>query len=423
MPASGGFVIGAPSSGSGKTTIALGLMRALSRHTQVRPAKSGPDYIDPQFHSAACGHLSTNLDAWAMAPDTLRGLAVGDGLLIVEGAMGLFDGAPPDGDGSAADLAEILDLPVVLVIDAARMSQSIAALVGGFVRHRAHLKFGGIILNKVGSPRHETMLRKALAGPDMPPVLGAFPRSDLSLPSRHLGLVQAHELPELDGLLDQLADLAETHIDLSSLAGLGAQIKANTKTITPPAQRIAVAQDIAFAFSYPHMLSGWRDAGAEIETFSPLADDPVPDADFVFLPGGYPELHAGRLAGNTTFINSLNNASQTSDIYGECGGYMMLGDGLVDADGTRHQMAGLLRLETSFAQRQRHLGYRQLTAHKTVLAGDWRGHEFHYATTINAQGPSLFDAADAEGSPLPPMGLRHGRVCGSFAHLISSRVA
>jgi cobyrinic acid a,c-diamide synthase len=357
MPASGGFVIGAPSSGSGKTTIALGLMRALSRHTQVRPAKSGPDYIDPQFHSAACGHLSTNLDAWAMAPDTLRGLAVGDGLLIVEGAMGLFDGAPPDGDGSAADLAEILDLPVVLVIDAARMSQSIAALVGGFVRHRAHLKFGGVILNKVGSPRHETMLRKALAGPDMPPVLGAFPRSDLSLPSRHLGLVQAHELPELDGLLDQ------------------------------------------------------------------LADDPVPDADFVFLPGGYPELHAGRLAGNTTFIKSLNNASQTSDIYGECGGYMMLGDGLFDADGTRHQMAGLLRLETSFAQRQRHLGYRQLTAHKTVLAGDWRGHEFHYATTINAQGPSLFDAADAEGSPLPPMGLRHGRVCGSFAHLISSRVA
>lgn len=421
MSASGGFVIGAPSSGSGKTTIALGLMRALSRRMAVRPAKSGPDYIDPQFHSTACGQPSMNLDAWAMSPDMLRGLACGEGLLIVEGAMGLFDGAPPNGDGSAADLAQLLGLPVVLVVDAAQMSHSVAALVRGFVTHRQAIKIGGIILNKVGSPRHEAMLRRALSSNNMPPVLGAFPRSDLSLPSRHLGLVQAHELPNLDGLLDHFADLAQTHVDLERLSQLGQQVHGDIPTQSPPGQRIAVAQDIAFAFAYPHIISGWRTAGANVQTFSPLADDPVPDADFVFLPGGYPELHAARLAANTTFLKSLANAAQSSDIYGECGGYMSLGDGLIDADGTRHQMAGLLRLETSFAQRKRHLGYRKLTTQHAPLAGSWRGHEFHYATTLSANGPALFTATDAEGTALQPMGLRQGRVCGSFAHLISCR--
>jgi cobyrinic acid a,c-diamide synthase len=181
---------------------------------------------------------------------------------------------------------------------------------------------------------------------------------------------------------------------------------------------IAVAQDRAFGFAYPHMLADWRAAGAELRMFSPLADEPVPEAGFVFLPGGYPELHAGRLSGARTFMQSLRHAAQSSEIYGECGGYMTLGDGLIDADGTRHAMAGLLPLETSFATRKLHLGYRRLTAPDGPFRGAWTGHEFHYASTLRVDGPPLFAARDAEGTALPDMGLRMGRVSGSFAHLI-----
>jgi cobyrinic acid a,c-diamide synthase len=168
------------------------------------------------------------------------------------------------------------------------------------------------------------------------------------------------------------------------------------------------------------MLDDWRDQGAEISLFSALADDPVPTADFVFLPGGYPELHAGILAANQTFMKSLRFAAQTSDIYGECGGYMTLGEGLIDVDGTRHQMAGLLQLETSFAARKLHLGYRNIIATDGPIRGVWKAHEFHYATTIRAEGTQLFTAQDATGTPLPDMGLINGRVQGSFAHIIDA---
>ena len=188
--------------------------------------------------------------------------------------------------------------------------------------------------------------------------------------------------------------------------------------LTPPAQVIAVAQDPAFGFAYPHMLADWQAAGAEIRPFSPLANEPVPQAEFIFLPGGYPELHAGQIAANQIFMQSLKNAAQTSDIYGECGGYMVLGDSLTDASGTRHTMAGLLPLDTSFATRRLHLGYRHLAAHTGPFPGTWAAHEFHYATTLRADGPTLFTATDAEGTELPPMGLHSGRVSGSFAHLI-----
>ncbi|MEL6522626.1 MAG: cobyrinate a,c-diamide synthase [Pseudomonadota bacterium] len=414
-----GFVIAAPASGSGKTTVTLGLLRAISRHRPVRGAKSGPDYIDPRFHEAACGAPSLNLDAWAMSPDRLRALAAGDAPLIVEGAMGLFDGAPPDGRGSTADLAELLGLPVVLVVDAARMAQSVRPLVSGFISHRPSLRFAGIILNRVGSARHEETLRAALDHPDLPPVVGCLPRSEKAAhPSRHLGLVQAAERPDLDAWLDTLADQAEAHIDLGNLP-LGPMSQAGNATrIPPPAQTIACASDEAFAFTYPHMLADWRAEGATLLPFSPLADDIVPKADFVFLPGGYPELHAGRLASNRNFMGSLRSAAQTSDIYGECGGYMALGKALTDADGTTHEMAGLLDLQTSFADRKLHLGYRTLRAAAGPFAGTWNGHEFHYATTLHAQGEPLFQASDARGEMLPPMGLHTDRVCGSFAHII-----
>ena len=416
-----GLIIAAPASGSGKTTITLGLLRALKRQgVAVRGAKSGPDYIDPRFHEAASGSACFNLDAWAMPPERIKALAAGKAPLIIEGAMGLFDGAPPDGRGSVAELARLLELPVILVIDAARMAQSVAPIVEGFARHDPKVHIAGVILNKVGSARHETILRRALAPLGLP-VLGAvLRRSTIETPSRHLGLVQAQERDDLECFIDHAANIVTQSVDIETLSTLATLIQRAdfSRKIAPPAQQIAIAQDHAFAFAYPHLQQDWRAAGAEITGFSPLADQPVPECDFVFLPGGYPELYAGQLAQAQTFMTSLRAHAQTKPVYGECGGYMVLGQGLIDASGTHHAMAGLLDLETSFAARKLHLGYRSLHATQGHFQGAWRAHEFHYASTLRAKGTALFQASDAEGIALPDMGLINGPVSGSFAHII-----
>ncbi|WP_118135798.1 cobyrinate a,c-diamide synthase [Oceanicella sp. SM1341] len=424
-----GLVLAAPASGSGKTTLTLGLLRALAREgLAVRSAKSGPDYIDPAFHAAATGHPCVSLDAWAMAPARLRALAARQGgkLLVVEGAMGLFDGAPPEGRGSTADLAQALGLPVVLVIDAARQGQSVAALAEGFARHRPGLAFAGVVLNRVGSPRHERMLRDALARSGLP-VFGALPRDpELELPSRHLGLVQAAEHPALQAFLERAADQVSAALDLPALRAAARPLAGpgpGGSGLSPPGQRVAVAADAAFAFAYAHQLEDWRAAGAEIMPFSPLADEaPAACADAIFLPGGYPELHAARLAAAGSFRAGMQRAMAAGTrIEGECGGYMVLGDGLEDAEGGRHAMLGLLRLETSFARRRLHLGYRRLLPRPGApRRGALAGHEFHYASTLRAAGTPLFDAEDAEGAPLGPAGLREGAVSGSFAHVIDA---
>ncbi|MGB3408616.1 MAG: cobyrinate a,c-diamide synthase [Jannaschia sp.] len=410
-----GLILAAPASGSGKTTVTLGLLRALrDRGLRVRGAKSGPDYIDPRFHEAASGAACPNLDAFGMSPEMIAGLASGPGLLLIEGAMGLFDGAPPQGRGAVADLARWLRLPVILIVDAARMAQSIGPLVTGFATHDPDVHVAGVILNRVGSPRHEAILRTACPLP----VLGAIPRDPaLATPSRHLGLVQAQERPDLDAFLGHAARVMANGIDLDALVAMARPLPdAPRVALTPPAQRIAVARDAAFAFAYPHLLDGWHAAGADIATFSPLADEAAPPADLVILPGGYPELHAGRIAANDTFLASLQGRA----VYGECGGYMVMGEALTDADGTTHVMAGLLPLATSFATRRLHLGYRHLYAERGPFAGAWCGHEFHYATTLRAEGPPLFTATDAESTALPPMGLHRGAASGSFAHLIAA---
>ena len=418
----GGLIFAAPASGSGKTTVTLGFLRAAARQgIAIRSAKSGPDYIDPRFHAAASGQDCVNLDAWAMTPERLRHLAAHEPgeTLLVEGAMGLFDGAPPGGKGSSADLARILGLPVVLIIDCARMAGSVAAVAHGFATRDKDVQVAGVILNNIGSPRHEEMLRRALPRTT---IFGAVPRdSALSQPSRHLGLEQAEERPDLDHFLDAAADIMAAHLDIDALLHLAAQHgipPGKPAPMPPPAQRIAVAQDRAFGFCYPHMLSDWRAAGAELAVFSPLNDDPVPQADFIFLPGGYPELHAGHIAATQNFLPTLRKAAETTPTYGECGGYMVLGDGLVDAEGTRHEMASLLRLETSFARRKLHLGYRTLCALRGPFPGSHKAHEFHYASTLRAEGEALFYAEDATGRQLGPMGLAFGSVQGSFAHII-----
>ena len=420
---SNGLIFSAPNSGAGKTTITLGILHALSRRgIKVRGAKSGPDYIDPRFHEAACGQVCPNLDAWAMSPDRVASLAAGgDGLLIIEGAMGLFDGAPPDGKGATADLARILNLPVVLIVDAAKTAQSVAPLVAGFAGHDPQVNVAAVILNNVGSPRHEAMLRRALGQVGLPVLGVVYRQGGLTHPSRHLGLVQAGEHPDMNAYLIRAADAMEAAVDLDALVALGAPLPSVRRQtcLAPPAQKIAIAQDQAFAFAYPHLLADWRAGGAELQFFSPLADEPAPKADLIFLPGGYPELHAGRLSAAATFRASMQAAAASAtQIYGECGGYMTLGNSLTDADGTRHEMLGLLALETSFAKRKLHLGYRSVTATSGPFKGTFAAHEFHYATTTHADGTPLFAAQDAGGNDLGKFGLINGTTCGSFAHLI-----
>ncbi|KQT83084.1 cobyrinate a,c-diamide synthase [Aurantimonas sp. Leaf443] len=426
---SAGLMIAAPASGSGKTLVTLALLRALRRRGHaVSGAKAGPDFIDPAFHAAASGRPSVNLDPYAMRPALLAHLAATrpGTAFVVEAMMGLFDGAA-DGTGSAADLAARLGLATVLVVDCARQSHSVAALVRGFATHRADVPLAGLVLNRIGSARHETLLREALAPLGLP-VLAALPRdSGLVLPERHLGLVQAQEHGDLDAFLDRAADWFAHGADMDALARLATPGRRGAageapEPLPPLGRTIAVARDEAFAFAYPHLMAGWRGAGADLSFFSPLADE-APDAaaDAVYLPGGYPELHAGRLAGAAGFRAGMEAARRRgAAIYGECGGYMVLGEGLVAADGTRHAMLGHLPLETSFAARRLHLGYRLLTP---APGGPFRApltaHEFHYATILS-EGPAepLFHARDARGEDLGAIGLRRGAVCGSFAHLV-----
>jgi cobyrinic acid a,c-diamide synthase len=417
-----GLVIAAPMTGSGKTLVTLGLARALTRQgLRVQPAKAGPDYIDSRFLTRAAGRDALTLDAWAMAPDRLRMLAQGDDLLLVEGVMGLFDGAR-DGTGSAADLAEALGLPVVLVVNAESQGASLAPLVHGFLRWRPGLQFGGVILNRVSTTRQEALLRQALSATGVP-VLGALPKRDaLKVPSRHLGLVLPDELDH-ETLIDAAADQVAAYIDLAAVLSLvkPAQAAQSAALRLPPlGQRIAIARDDAFAFLYAHWLSDWRAAGAEIHFFSPLADEPPRDADAIFLPGGYPELHAGRLALAMQFkLGLIAAAARGALIYGECGGFMVLGETLTDASGTPHAMVGLLPHSTSIARPRRTLGYRRLRhASPLPFPAQLSGHEFHYSSSGPAGGTPLFAATDALGEPMAPMGLVEGRIMGSYAHVI-----
>ncbi|MFN7090599.1 MAG: cobyrinate a,c-diamide synthase [Allorhizobium sp.] len=424
-----GLLIAAPASGSGKTVVTLGLMRALRRRgVALAPGKAGPDYIDPAFHTAASGTACLNFDPWAMRPSFLDAQAnktSPDALLVIEAMMGLFDGAA-DGRGSAGDLASLLSLPVVLVVDCARTSQSVAAVATGFAGFRADVRIAGVILNRVGSDRHEAMLRAAMAKTEVP-VLGCL-RSDpqLSLPERHLGLVQAGEHAALESFIERAAGAIDAGVDIDALLAAAEATHFEqgppVTGIAPLGQHIAVARDLAFAFSYAHLLEGWRAQGATLSFFSPLADEgPSPDADAIYLPGGYPELHAGRLATADGFHSAMVGAADRgARIYGECGGYMVLGEGLVDADGHRHAMLGLLPLVTSYATRKRHLGYRQLRSLAPDLFGEnYTGHEFHYSTVVSeGAADRLFEAEDALGQPLGAVGLRRGSVAGSYMHLV-----
>jgi cobyrinic acid a,c-diamide synthase len=433
-----GLLVAATASGTGKTTVMLGLLAALREMgLVVQPFKNGPDYIDPAFHRAASGRESFNLDSWAMPGAMLDGMlaaASGADLVLAEGSMGLFDGvAAPGacGNGASADLAARMGWPVVLVIDASGQAQTAAAVAQGLARFRAGVRVAGVILNRIASPRHEALIRNGMAEAGLT-VLGVLPkRAAIAMPERHLGLVQAEEQPALQALIAEAAALMREGVDLDALIAAAATTATSThpSRITPPGQRIALARDAAFSFVYPHLLQGWRAAGAEVLPFSPLADQfPDPTADVCWLPGGYPELHGATLAQADRFRTGLRAFAETKPVHGECGGYMAMGEAIVDKDGARHRMAGLLGLVTSFETRKMHLGYRCATLNQPIpghAAGRaLRGHEFHYSTILSQPDAPLAHVTDATNATVAETGSTRlqpggGLSTGTFFHLIA----
>ena len=427
-----GILISAPSSGTGKTTVMLGLLRAFSdMGLRVQPFKSGPDYIDPAFHHAAARKASFNLDSWGM-DEGLMNTIVAEGedadIAIAEGSMGLYDGVATKGAsgfGSSAETAVRFGWPVILVVDVSGQAQSAAAAALGFMKYMPDLPFGGVILNRVASPRHERLARLGMDQAGIK-VLGVLPRrGDLALPERHLGLIQAIEHPDLEQAISNYAGFLGEHVDLEAIRAVaqGRNAPKVGRLVRPPAQRIALARDAAFSFTYPHLLKAWRSEGAEILPFSPLNDDLVPDADLVWLPGGYPELHAGTLAGANRFLTSLRKHAATKPVHGECGGYMALGTTLIDKEGVAHKMVGLLGVVTSYEKRKFHLGYRQAVLQEAVIGyqrgSRLRGHEFHYSTILEEPDAPLAQVTDADGNLVSETGSLRGHVSGTFFHMIS----
>ena len=435
-----GIMVSALRSGAGKTLVTLGLQRAARRcgHSVVG-IKCGPDYIDPGFHRIATGQVGTNLDSWMMGDllmETLvRDASAHSDLVIGEGAMGLFDGveAPAGRTGAAADVARHMGWPVVLVIDISGQGMTAGAAALGCAHFDPGLTIAGVILNNAASDRHARLAAAGVAAAGLE-LFGILPRDEqFRLPERHLGLVQAEETAGIDERIERLADVIQSRLDVGRILAHAATRIAPAPPraqgrhgLPPPGQRIAVAADCAFSFFYQHLASSWRRDGAELMPFSPLADEaPDPAADAVWLAGGYPELHAGRLAACQTFLQGIREFSRTRPVHGECGGYMVLGERLTDASGNTHQMAGLLPLATSFLRRQLSLGYRVATLLADGVLGPAgsriAGHIFHYSTVEYADErvPAFARLADSTGAPSLPAGQRLGHVTGSFFHAVA----
>ena len=439
-------MIAAPRSGSGKTTVTLGLLRALARRgLKVGSFKCGPDYIDPAFHKVATGRSSYNLDSWTMSGEMLdanfaRGIE-GAEIIIAEGSMGLFDGVASigaSGDGSSADIAERFGLPVVLVIDVSGQSQSAGAVALGFRDFHPDVKIAGVILGNVASERHRLLAARGCERVGIK-VFGALPRGGVpTIPERHLGLVQASEIPKVLEMIDALADAMEKYLDIdgilevSSLRGKAEAIQSLSNfsgllrcARNDGVQKIALANDVAFSFIYEHMLADWREEGVEILPFSPLANEaPDMSANICWLAGGYPELYAEKLAENKNFLQGLREFAAAKPVHGECGGYMVLGEMIIDANGVEHKMAGLLPLTTSFAKRKLNLGYRAVRLAASCPIGKKdelvRGHEFHYSSiTKQGEAQSIGEVTDANGIALGSAGMIAGNVSGTFFHKVA----
>ncbi|MDZ4184926.1 MAG: cobyrinate a,c-diamide synthase [Desulfuromonadales bacterium] len=435
------FVIAAPASGSGKTTITLALLAALRRRgLEVAPFKVGPDFIDPGHHAAASGRPSRNLDPWMCGEDGVqRSFALGGAgtdVAVVEGVMGLFDGAEGGSEaGSTAAVAKLLKAPVILVIDAKGQARSVAALIKGFAEFDPALTVVGIILNRVASPRHAELLRAAHASvPSLPPLLGVLSREpQIALPERYLGLVTAEAAPENVVFYERLAEWFEAGVDVDGLlncrSGLPPAMSENRGLEPAPTTqekvRIAVARDEAFSFCYPENLELLAAAGAEIEFFSPLRNHHLPTGiSGLYLPGGYPELYAPQLAANLTLLQAIRDAATAGmPIYAECGGLIYLSGGVDGAaEGHFQPFVALFPARARMLPQRKALGYRQVTFRFDTILGPAgtiaRGHEFHYSeVAIDPEVPRSYALSRADGQILEDEGYVLNNVLASYVHL------
>lgn len=402
-----GFIVAGTHSSVGKSSITMGLMRSLKRKgLKVKPFKVGPDYIDPSHHARACGAPSYNLDSWMCPPRYVRKLyddiMSEQSFAVVEGVMGLFDGAHAKRNtGSTAEIAAIIDLPIVLVVDGRAMARSVAALVNGYVQFDRNLRFLGVIANRVNSPGHAKILKEAIEHYTSVRFLGALPDNpDLKIDNRHLGLFQAHE--QAGKLYDRWADHVEKHIDTDFILKRAGKEKrkhgkpkANGRWALKPGRpfTVAVARDAAFQFVYQDTLDLFRYLGGNVKFFSPLRDPCLPkNIDWVYIPGGYPELHAKELSSNRSLRSEIRRFGESGKtIVGECGGLMYLGKSIIGETKKRNDMVGLFNFSTSLAKKRLTLGYRQLSYKleptKSVLL---KGHEFHFSSLVeNRETPRM----------------------------------
>jgi len=493
------LVVAGTKSGCGKTSVALGLMRALTRRgLTVAAFKAGPDFIDPGHHALATGRASHNLDDWMCGASAVREIfarhAAGADVAVIEGVMGLFDGlSTTDESGSTARLAKLLGLPALLVVDASSMARSAAAMTLGYLRFDPDLNFCGVVLNNAGSPSHAALLAETMAA-DVPdaPLWGVLPRrADIAAPSRHLGLVTAGDSHNAETRLDALADWIEAAIDLPARlaalprptfpappghlpspapaqppaqpehphpalpGGLGGMIppggapgqrpcrespEGAAPLLAPggaPGRRpcrggpggveplLGIARDQAFCFYYAENLRLLEAAGARLVEFSPLTDTALPPGlGGLYLGGGYPELHAARLAGNAAMRRAVREfCAGGRPVYAECGGFMYLMDALTDLDGRQWPMAGVFALRATMGQRFAALGYREVVARADTLLGPAgttaRGHEFHYSRieAVPAGVPAVYGLTGRKGVIDAPEGFVAKGTLGSYVHL------
>ena len=408
------LMVSAAASGQGKTTVTAALARhALRNGRRVRVFKTGPDFIDPMILERAAGSPVGQIDLWMGGAEHCRELlcraAQDADLLLVEGVMGLYDGEP-----SSADLALLFNLPVLLVIDAAAMAGTFGALALGLQAYRPELPLYGVLANQVGGPGHAAMLANSLSGPAANiRLIGALERdASMALPERHLGLVQAGEVRDLDARIDRAASALGTVLSLEDIPHITfTDVSRDSVPKLLAGMRIAVAQDAAFSFTYGANLELLSEMGAVLVRFSPLRDPSVPDADAIYLPGGYPELHAAQLAANSGLHEGLRRHVQRgAPLVAECGGMMLLFESLSDLDGRRHAMAAVLPGRTVMQERLQALALQSVT----FPQGELRGHAFHHSCLETPLG-AAWRGRTQHGGPGEAV-FREGAVTASYIH-------
>ncbi|WP_336782240.1 cobyrinate a,c-diamide synthase [Paenibacillus illinoisensis] len=460
------LIIAGTGSGAGKTTVTLGLMKALARSgMSVQGFKCGPDYIDPTYHTAVTGRASRNLDAWMTSPEYVKKAfakaSAGHDISIIEGVMGLYDGKDPlSNTGSTAEIALITQTPVILVVDVRSMARSAAAIVLGFQQLEPDLNIAGVIVNRCGSAGHYSIVKKAIEQMCGIPVVGWLKREeDMSIPERHLGLVPAIERGELGPLFERAADALLEGTDLDAIIAIaraapdieelimnhedvsrqntdpmwtGVHLKCSEDSTsgvsdergTSSSPVIAVARDAAFNFYYPDNLELLEAAGARLKYFSPLAGDGIPtEADGIYLGGGFPEEFAALIADNVSFLEGLREAVRSEmPLFAECGGYMVLAETLTNREGLTYNMAGIIPAQVQMQVKRAALGYREARAVEDsflLKKGEVvRGHEFHYSImTYQEEGdiPYAYETKGLRG--MKQEGYARGNVVAGYTHV------